>query len=61
MAKAKEHTYLKSSSTTVGPGDPSGEFFSPGGTFYGHSLPFSGFDGDFEIHIYVAFALQAWH
>jgi hypothetical protein len=34
----------------------SGEFFSPEGTFYGDSLPFSGFDGDFEIHIYVAFA-----
>jgi hypothetical protein len=36
--------------------DISGEFFSPEGTFHGDSLPFSGFDGDFEIQIYVAFA-----
>jgi hypothetical protein len=31
----------------------SGEFSCP---FAGDSLPFSGFEGDFEIHIYVAFA-----
>jgi hypothetical protein len=40
--------------------DLSGEFFSPEGPFHGDSLPFSRFQGDFEIHFYVV-PLQAWH